>query len=313
VLLNLVFHFRCRCKGHLLLFIAVCLFSLAGCRSPEPPEPAKTANQPIVQTGAESSPPTAAVIAPEPQTPLLAAEYRPAPSPVATDDEAEPGQKPKRPMVAIIIDDMGYNQQLGRQFLQLETRLSFSFLPHAPFTEELALLARQTGHEILVHLPMEPKEKKWQLEPSTLLVTDSPDQIRRKIEGMLTAMPHATGASNHMGSRFTEDGKGMLVVMNTLRERSFFFVDSFTSAASKGLATARRLHLPSARRHLFLDNVQEATAICRQIDLLAALAERQGQAIGIGHPYQATFTALTQCGNDALQAVEIVGVRRLVH
>lgn len=313
MLLNLVFHFRCRCKGHLLLFIAVCLFSLAGCRSPESPEPPKTANQPIVQTGAESSPPTAAVVAPEPQTPLLAEEYRPTPSLVATDDEAEPGQKPKRPMVAIIIDDMGYNQQLGRQFLQLEPRLSFSFLPHAPFTEELALLAKQTGHEILVHLPMEPKDQKWQLEPGTLLVTDSPEQIRRKIEGMLTAMPHATGASNHMGSRFTEDGKGMLVVMNTLRERSLFFIDSFTSTASKGLATARRLHLPSARRHLFLDNIQEATAICRQIDLLVTLAEHQGQAIGIGHPYPATFAALTQCGNDALQTVEMVGVRRLVH
>lgn len=313
MLLNLVFLFRCRCKGHLLLFIAVCLFSLAGCRSPEPPEAPKTANQPPVQAGAESSPPATGVVAPAPHTPLLAEEYRPAPSPAAADDEAEPLQKPNRPMVAIIIDDMGYNQQLGRQFLQLKTRLSFSFLPYAPFTGELALLARQSGHEILVHLPMEPKEKKWQLEPGTLLVTDSPDQIRRKIEGMLTAMPHATGASNHMGSRFSEDGKGMLVVMTTLQERSFFFVDSFTSASSKGLATARRLHLPSARRHLFLDNVQEATAICRQLDLLATLAKRQGQAIGIGHPYQATFAALTQCGNDALQAVEMVGVRRLVH
>jgi len=313
VLLNLVFLFRCRCKGHLLLFIAVSLFSLTGCRSPEPPEPPKTANQPTVQTSAESSPQTAAVAAPEPQKPLLAEEYRPVPSSVAADDDAEPLQKPKRPMVAIIIDDMGYNRQLGHQFLQLETRLNFSFLPHAPFTEELALLARQTGHEILVHLPMEPKEKKWQLEPGTLLVTDSPDQISRKIEEMLTAMPHATGANNHMGSRFSEDGKGMLAVMNTLKDHSFFFVDSFTSAASKGLATARRLHLPSTRRHLFLDNVQEATTICRQIDLLVTLAERQGQAVGIGHPYQATFAALTQCGNDALKAVEMVGVRRLVH
>ena len=310
MLLNLVFLSRCRCKGRLLLVIAMSLFLLAGCRTDEPP---KTANQPTVQAGAEPSSPTTAVVAPEPHIPLPAEEYRQAPSPVAAADEAEPLQKPKRPMVAIIIDDMGYNQQLGRQFLQLETRLSFSFLPYAPFTEELALLARQSGREILVHLPMEPKEKKWPLEPGTLLVTDSPDQIRRKIEEILRAMPHAAGANNHMGSRFSEDAKGMLVVMNTLRERSFFFVDAFTSAASQGLATARRLQLPSARRHLFLDNVQETKAICRQIDLLISLAERQGQAIGIAHPYQATFAALTQCGNDALQAVEMVEVRRLVH
>ena len=154
--------------------------------------------------------------------------------------------------------------------------------------------------------------RRWHLEADTLLVRDSPERIRRKTEAMLAAMPRAMGASNHMGSRFSEDGKGMRLVIETLKARSLFFVDSFTSGASQGLATARRLRLPSTRRHLFLDNVREAAAICGQIDHLVSLAHRQGQAVGIGHPNQAMLNALSQCGPDSFQEIDMVGVHRLV-
>ncbi|MDR2549844.1 MAG: divergent polysaccharide deacetylase family protein [Desulfobulbus sp.] len=215
-------------------------------------------------------------------------------------------------MVAIIIDDMGYNLQLGRQFLQMHARLSFSFLPHAPHARELAQQARAQGYDILVHLPMEPKEKKWRLEPETLMGSDSPEQIRKKVEEMLAAIPDATGANNHMGSLFSENAQKMRIVIETLKTRGVFFVDSVTTAGSQGLTMAQRLHLPAARRHLFLDNEREPGAICRQLRQLAALAQRQGQAIAIGHPHQAMLDAFAQCGTEALQPVELVGASRLI-
>ncbi len=215
-------------------------------------------------------------------------------------------------MVAIIIDDMGYNLQLGRQFLQMHARLSFSFLPHAPHAGELARQARSLGYDILVHLPMEPKEKKWRLEPATLMSADRPERIREKVGEMLAAIPDATGANNHMGSLFSENAQGMRVVIEALKARGVFFVDSVTTPNSQGMAMAQRLHLPSARRHLFLDNERDPGAICRQLRQLAALAQRQGQAIAIGHPHQAMLDAFAQCGTEALQPVELVGVSRLI-
>jgi len=214
--------------------------------------------------------------------------------------------------VAIIIDDMGYNLPLGQQFLQLPARLSFSFLPHAPHAGELAQQARVVGRDILLHLPMEPKEKEWRLEPETLMGADSPEQIRRKVEEMLAAIPEAAGVSNHMGSRFSENAQAMRVVIEILKARGLYFIDSATTPDSQGLATAQRLHLPTARRHIFLDNVRETGAICRQLRQLAALAQDQGQAIGIGHPHQAMLDAFTQCGGEALRPVYLVGVSRLI-
>jgi polysaccharide deacetylase 2 family uncharacterized protein YibQ len=217
----------------------------------------------------------------------------------------------KRPRVAIIIDDMGYHRQLGCQLLQLDLNLTYSFLPDAPYTGEQAAMAFQFGRDILVHLPMEPKDAAWNPGADALTAQDSPECIREKMARMLAAVPHAVGANNHMGSRFTEDAGLMQVVIKSLKNRSYFFVDSYTTAASQGLATARQLGVPSARRQVFLDTVQEPQKICRQVERLIAGAKKQGEAIGIGHPNRAMLAALTQCG-EQFREVEIVGAHWLV-
>lgn len=223
-----------------------------------------------------------------------------------------PSQTRQGPRVAIIIDDMGQHRQMGVRLIEMPLHLSFSFLPGTPFVHTQASLAHERGRDVMVHMPMEPKDSRWKLGEDALYVRDTAEIIAKKTQKMLNAVPHAMGANNHMGSRFTEDGKAMQAVLEVVGKHSFFFVDSVTTPGSRGLATARELHLPSAKRQVFLDNVQDVQAICRQLDVLAAIAEKEGQAIAIGHPHQATFQALNHCGERLLKRVKLVGVGELV-
>ncbi len=75
---------------------------------------------------------------------------------------------------------------------------------------------------------------------------------------------------------------------------------------------ARKMGIKTGRRHIFLDNEQNPQKICGQLDKLAALAEKQHQAIGIGHPYQSTLDALRNCGEQLLNTVHVVPVHELV-
>ena len=104
----------------------------------------------------------------------------------------------------------------------------------------------------------------------------------------------------------------MQVVIDSLKNRSFFFIDSYTTAASRGLATARQQGVPTATRHVFLDNVQEPQQICRQIEQLIAGAKTRGWAIGIGHPNGATLAALNRYSREGFPEVELVGAHQLV-
>lgn len=267
-----------------------------------PPTTLPTAEAPTPSN--EANPPTDVLLPGPPSAPEnLPSTPQAAPS--------LPGKTSPRPRIAVIIDDMGYNRPMGRQFLQIDADLTFSFLPEAPYTSELAEQAHRTGRTILVHLPMEPKDSSWKLGPEALRIGDTAEEISRKTEGMLAKAPHAVGANNHMGSRFTENSQGMRRMLTTLKAHSFFFIDSFTTPASLGETTARQLRLPTARRHVFLDNTQDPESICRQLGQLVAQAKQRGQAIGIGHPNQAMFTALGSCGPAYFSEVELVGVHQL--
>lgn len=217
------------------------------------------------------------------------------------------------PEVAIIIDDMGYHPKVGRELIALDLALSFSFLPHAPFTHDLEAMVYQKGNPILLHLPLEPRSAEWDPGPGALYLSDDPATRRKIFYANLQRVPHATGVNNHMGSRFTEDSSAMEEMAQLFAEQQLFFIDSFTTSASKGLERAREKKVPTARRHIFLDNVQEKEAICGQIKKLVKLAGHQEHAIGIGHPYPETFLALNSCGAEILQDVSMVGVDKLVH
>ena len=223
-----------------------------------------------------------------------------------------PAEK-KRSQVAIIIDDMGYHPEVGRDMIALDLNLSFSFLPHAPFTKELEEMVYQKGNSILLHLPLEPRSAVWDPGPGALYLRDDSSTRRKKFNDDLRLVPHATGVNNHMGSLFTEDRRAMEELVELLSEHRLFFVDSFTTSASKGLVSAREKKVPTSRRHIFLDNVQEKEAICLQLEKLIKLADHQEYAIGIGHPYPQTLSALSSCGLEMLQGVSVVGVDELVH
>ncbi|MBM9616265.1 divergent polysaccharide deacetylase family protein [Desulfobulbus rhabdoformis] len=224
----------------------------------------------------------------------------------------QPVDQISRPKVALIIDDMGYNKRIGLKLLRLQLPLNFSFLPQAPHTQELLHLAQQMDRTILVHMPMEPQSDKWKAEPVTLYTKDSQEELERKVEQMLEAVPQARGANNHMGSRFTREQKKMAIVLGIVQQHHLFFVDSYTTGNSLGLSSARRMGIPTAKRNIFLDNEQNVDAICKRLGQVAELAREKKNAIAIGHPNQAMVTALASCAQEKLNEVELVSVEELL-
>ncbi len=216
------------------------------------------------------------------------------------------------PMVAIIIDDMGYHKKIGNELLALPMNLTFSFLAAAPFTAELEEKAYQAGRCIFLHLPMEPKSKEWDAGPGALFLGQSQEEQGQLFQQNLQAVPHAVGVNNHMGSLYTENREAMDSLMVLLDKEDLLFVDSFTTSASKGLIAAEEAGIPSARRDIFLDNVHAQDKVCAQLKQLVSRAEKKGWAIGIGHPNDATLAALTNCKSRLLKRVRLVSAQELL-
>jgi polysaccharide deacetylase 2 family uncharacterized protein YibQ len=231
----------------------------------------------------------------------------PAPPPVAP----APGMRGK---VAIIMDDLGRGTHTAKQLLAIRQPVTLAILPGEPHATQVAALAHAAGREIILHAPMEPQGFPV-IDPGddALLVGQADAELRAHLDTLLRRVPHTVGVNNHMGSRFTEDQRAMATVMAVLRERGLFFVDSLTTSRSLGAATARSAGVPLIRRDIFLDNVAEVEAIAQQLSRLAAMARRNGSAVGICHPYPETLQALRrELPKLAAEGIEFVPVSRLV-
>ncbi len=239
-------------------------------------------------------------------------ERRPLPPPPKVTPKPLPPtiQKPK---VAIIIDDLGYNRDIDDAFLHLHAPLSFAFLPKAPYTKFLANEAHKIGgRDILVHIPMEPINPAINTGPGELLTNMDLDTLLEVLKEDISEVPWAIGANNHMGSKFTTDKKVMTWVLEELKRRGMFFIDSRTTAMSIAYNIAKELGVPTAKRDVFLDRNPNPIAIRKELKRLVKIAKEKGYAIAIGHPFLVTWKILYRELPWLEKQVKIVPVHELV-
>ena len=198
------------------------------------------------------------------------------------------------PMIAVVIDDMGLDVRRSDEASALPAPVTLAWLPYARKLGEQTQKARANGHELLVHMPMEPEEAGENPGPDALLTGLSPAEIQRRTRKNLAAFDGFVGINNHMGSKFTQDTGLLGVVMGELKKRSLMFLDSRTAPATQAETVAENTGIPATHRDVFLDNTATAEAVDAQLAQLEAVARRKGMAVAIGHPHDATIAALAR-------------------
>lgn len=196
-------------------------------------------------------------------------------------------------MIAVVIDDMGVSVPHTRDILSLEKPITASFLTYGAANSKQVKEAKEKGFEVMLHVPMMPHVKA-DLAPVTLSPNMSEDEIKNDFVQMLDRYKGLgmKGVNNHMGSLFTEDEKSLGYVMQVLKERNLFFLDSKTTAKSVGEKVAAEYGVPYIARDVFLDNENDYNYIMKQFHQTEKIAHMRGYAVAIGHPRTQTYLAL---------------------
>ena len=101
------------------------------------------------------------------------------------------------------------------------------------------------------------------------------------------------GESGTTGLEITAEKEFMSLILTRLKKDNLYFIDSVTSGRSIAFKLAREMSVLSACRHVFLDSETEEGYIQKQLIQLLRLAQRQGVAVGICHPYDSTLKVLS--------------------
>ncbi|MEK6796649.1 MAG: divergent polysaccharide deacetylase family protein [Spirochaetota bacterium] len=187
------------------------------------------------------------------------------------------------PRIAIVIDDCGAQRTYEERYLALSPDIVFAVLPEGAYASRFAGTLAQRGYEYIVHMPMEPHDENEVRGMHYLTVSNDAKAVKISLEKAFTAVRGARGMNNHTGSRFTEEKTSLVAVADFCRERGVYFLDSRTSIKSAAYDVMRDMHIPAAKRDIFLDDTRTVRAIRERFNALIARAKRQGSAIAIGH------------------------------
>lgn len=222
-------------------------------------------------------------------------------------------KKPKAPRIAIVIDDVGNGSKLEQLIWDLPERVTLAILPRLSHSQYFADEGRKRGFEIILHQPMEPLNSKEADDVGIIRANMKENEIRKILDENLRTTPGVIGANNHRGSKVTQDRRVMKVILEDLRSRGLFFLDSMTSANSIGWREADKIDLPHLKRDVFLDNELDPEYIRHQFEDLLAIAKKQGYAVGIGHYKTNTLTVLRHEIEQAREAgFQIVPLKDLL-
>ncbi|WP_291842520.1 divergent polysaccharide deacetylase family protein [Maricaulis sp.] len=212
-------------------------------------------------------------------------------SPVLPESAVPSTDPRRRPQIVLVIDDAGLDVAAAERVIALPVRLTLAILPYAEASGPLAVRARASGHDVLLHMPMEPVGLA-DPGPNALRIGLSDADLQARMRWAMAQVPGAIGLNNHMGSRFTADPRALRVALAAISHENPLFLDSLTTAASRGGAVASGLGLRSIERDIFLDHDLDTVSIRARLDEAVALARENGFAVVIGHPHTLTLETL---------------------
>ncbi|MCF7911572.1 MAG: divergent polysaccharide deacetylase family protein [Candidatus Cloacimonetes bacterium] len=190
------------------------------------------------------------------------------------------------PEIFLIIDDFGsFNNSLLQEFCELDAEINFAILPNEPYYKEVMEKASESGHDILIHIPMEPIDlKNNNPGKDAILVQYNANKIKSLVREYIKRLPLAIGANNHMGSMATSRADVMRPVLQVLKENDIIFIDSYTSANTVVAEVAESEKMKIWERDMFLDDQKLSDAVLEEkFAKLMDISTRSNQIFVISH------------------------------
>ena len=216
--------------------------------------------------------------------------------------------KKNKPKLVILIDDVSTKAQ-KEKILNIGYPVNMAFLPPTNAHKDSAKIAQDLPFH-MIHFPMQASSAFKGEEVDTLRITDSYEEIEKRVKQLRLWYPNAIYTNNHTGSVFTENDAAVDKLFRALKKYNFIFVDSRTSAKSVAKKYALKYDMPYIVRNTFIDNDRNYGAIQSQLKKAIDLAKKQGYAIAIGHPHNITLQVLKE-SKHLLKDVEPIYMNKL--
>lgn len=274
--------------------------------NPDGTVPGDEIKSPIPDDGPDIPDAYANLLTPHPD-PLLIENSPVGPLPVIGKD----GRKPwrvysspynaleTRPRIAIIITNLGLEDDVTERALKVDGAIGLSFSPYARRLSDWIDKARNRGHEVLLDLPMEPADyPKSDAGPYAMQSSLDAESNLRRLDWIMSRATGYVGFVNLMGGAFTGNADALKPVIIELSKRGLLYVDNHENPVSIAPRIADASGVPNLTADVTIDSRMRRETIIENLFKLETLAKAQGVAIGVTRPYPLVIERIKAWSRD---------------
>jgi uncharacterized protein len=186
------------------------------------------------------------------------------------------------PRVAIVVGGLGIGASTTADALRkLPGPVTLAFAPYGGDLERQVARARETGHEVMLQVPMEPFDyPDNDPGPHTLLTSIDAAQNLDRLHWLMSRFQGYVGIVNYMGGRFSASEQGMAPVLREAATRGLIYLDDGSSARSLASQIAGANNLAFAKADIIIDQVPTPADVDKALGRLETVARARGTAVG---------------------------------
>jgi hypothetical protein len=199
--------------------------------------------------------------------------------------------------LGIVIDDWGYSPNVIPFLQEIRIPLNIAILPELDYSRTINIVALNAGHEILLHLPLQPlpgENMETRLEKLTIREDMSPQQVGDILNRFLDELQGVKGVNNHMGSLISQDEEKLSQIFKVLKARGLYYLDSRVIPESIAPSIAERVGIKCLQRDVFIDNKEDKDYVKSQVRKGIKIARKRGYSIIIGHARPLTLKVIKE-------------------
>ena len=199
------------------------------------------------------------------------------------------------PRIAILVTGLGLpGSPAGDVLKGLPAPMSVAYGAYGRNLQDGVTRARDSGHEVLLQIPLEPGNYPTEDPgPHTLLTTLPPEENMKRLQWLMSRYTGYVGVTNHMGAKFEATPESLQPVLEELKRRGLLYIDDGSVQGSTVGQIAGAIGLDYSVVSVQIDAGNVAT----QLAQLETAAKERGAAIGVAKATPATIKQLADWAN----------------
>lgn len=211
------------------------------------------------------------------------------PKPVKQENKFNLPKAKNNANLVFVFDDGGQNLYDLQKFLELPFPITIAVLPKLKYSAESAKRVRNSGHELILHQPMQAINRSVNPGPGAITPEMTEEEVRKMLLSNINEIGPIAGMNNHEGSAITADIAKMEVILKTASDCGIFFLDSRTNVKTVVPLVAKEMGYNYYERNIFLDNEKTRENALMELKKGLDIANKKGSAVMIGHVWSADF------------------------